>query len=179
MHEPDWKQCTEGDVWQYVAAHLASQDISTVLVGGAAAAVHSLGAYRSGDIDLLIDSFPLPSDEMLKRAMKGIGFVSKGRHFRHPKCKHLFVEFLSGSLHIGKDYGIEPEKCEIGAVTVRRLSATDSVKDRLTSYVYFKARECLDQAALIAQVNPDQLALCSINVGRGRKMTRWCARYQI
>ena len=91
---------------------------------------------------------------MLKRAMKGIGFVSKGRHFRHPKCKHLFVEFLSGSLHIGKDYGIEPEKCEIGAVTVRRLSATDSVKDRLISYVYFKARECLDQAALIAQVNP-------------------------
>ena len=36
---------------------------------------------------------------------------------------------------------------------IRCLSATDSIKDRLTSYVYFHARECLDQALLIARAN--------------------------
>ena len=166
MREPDWKHCSEAEMWQYVAAHLASQGISTVLVGGAAAAVHSHGAYRSGDIDLLIDSFPLPTDDQLKKTMERIGFVSKGRHYRHPKCQHLFVEFVSGTLHIGKDYRIEPEDCNVGTVVVRRLSATDSVKDRLTSYVYFKARECLDQAVLIAKAN-------KIN---WRSVQRWAAK---
>jgi hypothetical protein len=41
----------------------------------------------------------------------------------------------------------------MGAAKVRGLCATDSVKDRRASYVYFTARECLDQAALIAAAN--------------------------
>jgi hypothetical protein len=82
--------------------------ISTVLVGGAAAAVHSMGAYQSGDIDLLIDSYPLPTKQALTEAMHEIGFVAgQGRHFRHPECDHLYVEFIQNALHIGKEYHIE------------------------------------------------------------------------
>lgn len=38
MKEPDWKDCTEEDVWQFVAWHLAKNGIETILVGGAVAA---------------------------------------------------------------------------------------------------------------------------------------------
>ncbi|MCB1211239.1 MAG: hypothetical protein KDK97_18080 [Verrucomicrobiales bacterium] len=153
MTEPDWSSCSERELWFFVAVELQKRGIATVLVGGAAAAVHSKGAYRSGDIDLLIDAFPAPSEKALRDAMLEIGFEAKGRHFRHPKCDHLFVEFIRNSLHIGKDYQIEPQTWAVDSMLVRGISATDSVKDRLTSYVYFEARECLDQAALIAAVN--------------------------
>lgn len=134
-------------------AHLAGEGIATVLVGGAAAAVHSAGAYRSGDIDLLIDSYPRPSSDKLDSVMASIGFTRRGRHHVHPECHHLFVEFIFNALHIGKDYRIEPTTLNVNAQHIRVLSPTDSIKDRLTSYHYFGARECLDQAILIAKVN--------------------------
>lgn len=146
MKEPDWTHCSEGALWHYVAAHLTVHGIDTVLVGGGAAAVHSMGAYQSGDLDLLVDSFPPPSAGQMDRA--------KAATTRHPRCTHLFIEFIWSSLHLGKDYRIEPQTWKVGSTRIRGLSATDSIKDRLTSYVYFKARECLDQAVLVANANP-------------------------
>ena len=153
MKEPDWAHCSENELWHYVATHLAMQGIDTVLVGGGAAAAHSKGAYQSGDLDLLIDSYPPPSTGQLDRAMAEIGFFRESRHYRHPQCTHLFVEFIWSSLHLGKDYRIEPQTWKVDSTSIRRLSATDSIKDRLASYVYFKARECLDQAVLVANAN--------------------------
>lgn len=69
MKEPDWTHCSGGALWHYVAAHLTVHGIDTVLVGGGAAAVHSIGAYQSGDLDLLVDSFPAPSAGQMDRAM--------------------------------------------------------------------------------------------------------------
>lgn len=154
MTEPDWRSCLEKELWLHVASHLEAAGISTVLVGGAATAVHLGGAYRSGDIDLLIDSFPPPNAKTLGRAMEEIGFRREGRHYRHPECRHLFVEFIQNSLHIGKDYRIEPQDWFAESVRVRTLSPTDCIKDPMASYVYFEARECLDQAALVAAANP-------------------------
>ena len=48
MKEPNWKNCTEEDVWKYVGWHLAKNGIETILVGGAVAAIYSEGAYKSG-----------------------------------------------------------------------------------------------------------------------------------
>ena len=153
MVEPAWNTCNEQEMWHYVASHLESHGVSTVLVGGAAAAVHSGGAYRSGDIDLLIDSYPPPSPAKLDATMAIIGFQRQGRHYTHPRCHHLFVEFIFNALHIGKDYKIKPITTDVDAQSIRALSPTDSIKDRLTSFLYFRARECLDQAILIAKAN--------------------------
>lgn len=35
MTSPDWKTCTEGELWRFVAWHLEGAGIPTVLVGGA------------------------------------------------------------------------------------------------------------------------------------------------
>lgn len=44
-------------------------------------------------------------------------------------------------------------------------SPTDCIRDRLASYIHFKARECLDQAALVAKKFPFNQ----------KKVKEWCA----
>ena len=45
-------------------------------------------------------------------AMKDIGFVKEGsRHYIHPECKHLFIEFCGGpTIGIGDDTNIKPKE---------------------------------------------------------------------
>lgn len=162
MKEPDWKNCTEGQLWRYVASHLASEGIDTILVGGAVVSIYTEGAYRSGDLDLVLTSY-LP--KKLPEAMAKIGFkVSESRHYSHPKCRHIIVEFSSPPAAIGDDYKIRPVEVKEAGKTIRLYSPTDCVRDRLASYIHFSARECLDQAVLVAKAHPIDAA----------KVEKWC-----
>ena len=40
MNPPDWKRCTAEQLWHYLAWHLENAGIGSVLVGGAAVAIH-------------------------------------------------------------------------------------------------------------------------------------------
>jgi len=152
MKEPDWKTCTEENLWKYVATHLAKNGIDTILVGGAVVAIYTEGAYRSGDLDLVLLSY---LNDQLPRLMTEIGFsVSQSRHYSHPMCKHLIVEFVSGPPGIGEDYKIKPSEVKSDGQTIKIYSPTDCVRDRLASYIHFKARECLDQAVMVAKKYP-------------------------
>jgi hypothetical protein len=158
----DFKKCTEEDLWKYIATHLKNKGIDTVLVGGAVVSIYSDGAYKSGDLDFVLTSMFVKN---LSEAMREIGFVKKGgRHFIHPECKHLFVEFPSSFLEIGEDRKIKPDEMEIEGIKIKILSPTDCVKDRLASYIHFKARECLDQAVLVGKKHPIKL----------KEVKKWC-----
>lgn len=161
MKEPNWKKAKEKEVWEYVAWHLAKNEIKTLLVGGAVCAIYSEGAYRSGDLDLIsLSAF----DEKIPEVMKSIGFTKKsGRHYTHPQCE-IFVEFVSGPAGIGDDIKIKPDNKEIRGQKIYIYSPTDCIRDRLASYIHFRARECLDQAALVAQRLPFNR----------RKVRDWC-----
>lgn len=88
----------------------------------------------------------------LEESMSEIGFKKHGRHYINPKCKHLFVEFPgSPPLGIGEDNRIVPDEVEVDGTIIKILSPTDCVKDRLASYIHFKAQEGLDQAILVAK----------------------------
>jgi hypothetical protein len=151
----DFRTCTEEQLWKYVATHLKTKDIDTILVGGAVVSIYSSGAYKSGDLDFVLTSMFVKG---LPEAMKEIGFVKKGgRHFIHPDCKHLHVEFPSSFLEIGEDNNVIPDEVKCEGVKIKILSPTDCVKDRLASYIHFKARECLDQAVLVAKKHPLKL----------------------
>ena len=152
MSAIDFKKCTEEELWKFVASHLKRKGIDTVLVGGAVVSVYSDGAYQSGDLDfVLVKMF----NKELPSAMKEIGFTKKGsRHYIHPKCEHLFIEFPSSFLEIGEDNKIDPAEIEHDGVKIKILSPTDCVKDRLSSYIHWNARECLDQAILVAKQHP-------------------------
>ncbi|WCL50686.1 hypothetical protein [Leptospira sp. GIMC2001] len=148
MEEPNWEKVTEEDLWKFVGWHLANKGISSVLVGGSVVSIYSKGAYRSGDLDMVE---PLISrGKEIRETMEALNFKKFGRHYRHPMCAHLFVEFVSSPVSIGDDYRIKPDEIEVDGKILRILSPTDCVKDRLASFFYFKSRDCLDQAVLVA-----------------------------
>ncbi len=148
MRSIDLATCSETELWHHVASHLEASGIGVTLVGGAVVAIYTEGAYQSSDLDLVQTGlFGGPVDP----TMAEIGFHREGRHFVHPDCPHLFVEFVTGPLGIGSDLEIVPHQVLVDGQALRILSPTDCVRDRLASYIHFGARECLDQALLVAR----------------------------
>lgn len=105
MKAPSFENCTEEELWEYVAWHLSRRGIYSILVGGAVVAIYSDGLYRSGDLDLITYESTYAE---LENALNEIGFQKKGMHFCHPKCKHLYIQALSGPPGIGNDIDIIP-----------------------------------------------------------------------
>ena len=158
----NFKTCTEEEMWKLVATHLKKKGIDTVLVGGAVVSIYSEGIYKSGDLDFILNSLFVKN---LPEVMKEIGFVKKsGRHYIHPECKHIYIEFPSSFLEIGEDNNIIPNEIDSEGVKIKILSPTDCVKDRLSSYIHFRARECFDQAVIVAKKHPVNL----------KKIGYWC-----
>jgi hypothetical protein len=163
MKAPNWKTCSEEELWQFVGYHLSKAGVDSVLVGGAVVAVYSKGAYRSGDLDFVTQS---GTNTEVQKVLESLGFAKvRGRHYEHPDCSHLIIEFPPGPISIGEDYKIKPEEVTIEGQTLRIFNPTDCIRDRLASYIHFKARECLDQAVLVARNQPVNL----------KKIKGWCA----
>lgn len=166
MKPPDWKRCTEEELWRYVGWHLEGAGIRSVLVGGAVVAIYTEGLYRSGDLDLVPDDM---GRERLAEALAQIGFhPSRSRYFKHPECPHLFLEFPRGPVEIGEQYPVVPAEIEVEGRTLRLLSPTDSVKDRLAGYIHWKSRANFEQALLICQRQPSRVDLEDVR--------EWCLR---
>ena len=162
MKTPDFKSCTEEELWKFVGFHLSKASIESVLVGGAVVAVYSKGAYRSGDLDFVTQK---GTNAEIQKVLESLGFEKvRGRHYEHPECKHLIIEFPPGPISIGEDYKIEPEEIKVEGQVIRIFNPTDCIRDRLASYIHFNARECLDQAVLVAKNQPVNLD----------KIKNWC-----
>jgi len=162
MKEPSWSSCTEKELWEFVATHLAKKGIGTILVGGAVVAIYSEGAYQSGDLDFVLET---RLSEKLPPALKEIGFERKdGRHFKHPQCKHLFIEFQNPPVGIGDDLRIKADEVKVEGVGIKIFSPTDCIRDRLAAYIHFNSRDGLDQAVLVARSKPFNI----------KKVEEWC-----
>jgi len=155
MKKPNWGTCTEKELWEYVASFLAKNGINTILVGGSVVSIYSDGAYMSGDLDMVVDSYLIPLKQ-IEQILLEIDFHKTGTRnfFKHPECDHILIEFMSSPVAIGEDYNIEPTSVKVDKVIIKILSPTDCIKDRLASYIYFNAKECLDQALLVAKAQP-------------------------
>jgi hypothetical protein len=165
MEAPDWKNCTEEELWHYVAWHLEGAGIRSVLVGGAVVAIYTEGLYRSGDLDLVPDD---AGRTRLAEVLSQIGFEpSRSRYFKHPSCSHLFLEFPRGPVEIGEQFPVVPAEIEVDERVLRLLSPTDSVKDRLAGYIHWKSRANFDQAVLICRRQEKRVDLDDVR--------RWCA----
>lgn len=165
MDEPDWTTCTEEQLWRYVAWHLEGAGIRSVLVGGAVVAIHTEGLYRSGDLDMVPDDL---GRGRLPEVLARLGFEpSRSRYFKHPACAHLFLEFPRGPVEIGEHFPVIPEEIEVEGRTLRLLSPTDSVKDRLAGYIHWKSRANFEQAVLICRRQPGRVDLNAVR--------KWCS----
>jgi len=142
------KGISQKDLAILISGHLAQRGIDVVLTGGACVAIHTNNKYVSGDLDFVLIS----SDKLkeTKEFLQSIGFHPEGRCFRH-RDTEFFLDFVSPPLSIGDEPPQEIIKIHKKGFTLKLLSPTDSVKDRLASYYYWDDRPALEQAILVSE----------------------------
>ena len=141
-------ELTIGELAAYIAEHLRSKGIETVLVGGACISIYSANEYSSFDLDFIINGSS--TRKTVRAALIEINFTEENRYFINPQTP-FFVEFPSGPLAIGDEPPSEISTLRFSTGSLRLLSPTDCVKDRLAAFYYWKDQQSLEQAILIAR----------------------------
>ena len=106
-----------------------NQGDAPVLVGGAAVELYTLGAYTTGDVDLVGSVTP-----EVTRAFEGAGFERHGRHWIHESAQ-VFIEFPGTAL----DPEEEATWIELEGQRVRIISVEDLLVDRLGAWEYWQS----------------------------------------
>lgn len=155
------RETTLTEVCFAVSQALEAHGIAAVLTGGSAAAVYAPDVYTSYDADFILER-----DEPLAEivdALRSIGFArdGKSRIFVHPQTKFT-IDFPRGPLAVGGDYVQKTATLTNGNVTLRILSPTDCVRDRLAHFYHWNDYTALNAAvgvaaAYIHDVNMDLL----------------------
>jgi hypothetical protein len=142
------RRMSQAELAAYIQDSLQKEGIKVVLSGGSAVSFYSSNKYVSKDLDLINTNFSKRSK--IKAAMEKIGFYEKGRYFVNPETD-LFVEFPGGPLSVGEEPVKEISEFELATGTLRVVSATDCVKDRLCAFYFWNDQQGLAQAVLVAQ----------------------------
>jgi hypothetical protein len=100
-----------------------------VLVGGAAVELYTLGAYTTGDLDLVGTVTPEAA-----AALADAGFERQGRHWIHEEAQ-VFVEFPGAALGPNE----KASWLELEGHRVRIISAEDLLVDRLGAWEYWQS----------------------------------------
>jgi hypothetical protein len=141
------KNMTVGELAAFVATHLRGKGIDVVLSGGSCVTIYSEGKYVSGDLDMIEIRFATRRE--IQDAMTEIDFHERDRFFQHADTE-LLVEFPPGPLAVGKEPVRQVDELRFSTGTLRIISPTDCVKDRLAAYYHWKDRQSLEQAVLVA-----------------------------
>ena len=107
----------------------------------------------------------------IKSVMEKIGFQEKGRYFVNPETQ-FFVEFPDGPLSVGEEPVKEISEFELATGTLRVVSSTDCVKDRLCAFYFWNDQQGLAQAVLVAKSQKVDLNEVKKVVGGGKQGTR-------
>jgi len=142
------KNMSQSELAAYVQDSLQEEGINVVLSGGSAVSFYSSNKYVSKDLDLINASFSKRS--RIKSVMEAIGFKEKGRYFINPETQ-FFVEFPDGPLSVGEEPVKEISKFELSTGTLRVVSPTDCVKDRLCAFYFWNDQQGLAQAVLVTK----------------------------
>ncbi len=139
---------SQAEVAAYVQSHLAAHGVEVILSGGAAVGIYTHGAYVSGNIDLVNAQHVRRG--RIREVLSLIGFREADRHFRHPDSPFI-VEFPPGPLAVGAEPVGSIAEMTFATGTLKLVSPTDCVKDRLATYYHWGDRQGLAQAILVAQ----------------------------
>ncbi|NOQ21175.1 MAG: hypothetical protein GQ565_00810 [Candidatus Aegiribacteria sp.] len=134
----------------YVATQLEQSGIAVVLSGGSCVSIYSSDKYVSMDLDFIETG--ISSRNAVARCMRNIGFSEENRYFKHPESE-LLVDFPPGPLGIGNEPITDFNEVTTVTGTLRMLSPTDCVKDRLSWFYHTGDTECLEQAFMVTLSN--------------------------
>jgi hypothetical protein len=157
------RNMTVAELAAHVSSQLRANGVDVVLSGGACVTIYSRGKYVSMDLDLV--NIHLAKWRPIREAMATMGFREEKRHFGHPETEFL-VEFPPGPLAIGEEPVKGINEVALSTGTLRMISPTECVKDRLAGYYHWQDRQCLEQAVLVAQATRVDVA----------EIERWSAR---
>jgi hypothetical protein len=132
-----------------VAEALKEKEMEVILTGGAVVSIYSEGKYVSKDADFL----SLTDHQSIKQAMHDLGFKNLGKDFYHDNSQFT-VEFPGYELVIGDEPMKAEGKIKSGNFTLKLLSPTQCVMDRLAAFYHWKDRQSLQQAVMVAQNHP-------------------------
>ncbi len=153
------------DLGALVADACKTAGIEVVLSGGACVSLYTKNKYESFDLDFVLMS--QADRKKIGPVLEALGFRKEGRHYRHPETPYI-VEFLSPPLSVGDEPVREIRELRRGRRTLRLLSPTDCVKDRLAAFYHWGDKPSLAQAVLVcrdAKVDLREVRRWSIHEG--------------
>ena len=137
---------TVEEVAAAVSEALDAAGITAVLSGGAAVQIYSEGLYVSRDLDFVSPAGHRELDAALHR----LGFSrTSGRHFIHATVPYT-LEFPPWPLAVGSELIREWTEIPVGDMRIRILTPTQCVMDRLAAFYFWRDRQALEQAVLVA-----------------------------
>lgn len=142
------KRMSQAELAAYIQDSLQANGIQVVLSGGGAVSFYCGNKYVSKDLDLINTGFARRSK--IKSVMENLGFHEEGRYFIHPETVFL-VEFPDGPLSVGEEPVKEVSEFKLPTGTLKVLSPTDCVKDRLCAFYFWNDLQGLEQAILVAK----------------------------
>jgi hypothetical protein len=142
------KNMRQVELAAYIQDFLQAKGINVVLSGGSAVSFYSSDKYVSKDLDLINAHFAKRSK--ITSVMEKLGFHEQGCYFANPETQ-FFVEFPDGPLSVGEEPVKEISEFKLATGTLRIVSATDCVKDRLCAFYFWNDQQGLAQAVFVTQ----------------------------
>ncbi len=143
------------EVAAWICQALRDAGVVVTLTGGACVSIWSEGKYVSRDLDF-VEEGPVPRQQV-RKVLKQLGFKEKRRHFLHPDTE-FFVEFPTGPLMVGNQRVENVIERKISTGSLRLLSPTDCIKDRLAAFYHWNDLQSLEQALMVARAQKFELA---------------------
>jgi len=130
---------------------LKSNGIDVVLTDGSCMEIYTHSNYSSYDLDFIAN--PSIKSEQVRNAMIEAGFEkTKDRYFKHPDNDY-YVEFPTGPVSLGNEEPKVHNELKTHLGSLKLLTPTNCVKDRLCAYLYHDGEECFSQAIAVAHKN--------------------------
>jgi hypothetical protein len=133
-----------------VSNALEAAGIKATLSGGGAVSIYTDNEYRSEDLDFV----SAERRSRLSAALEPLGYTLAGdrRHFTHPDTD-LFLEFPPGPLEFGGRIVQHDDlpRMDTPWGSLRIITPTLCVMDRLAAYWHWRDRQSWDQAVLVAR----------------------------
>lgn len=131
---------------------LEKNGIDSVLVGGACVSIYSHNRYQSYDLDFV----SYHELKQIEKVLNGLGFKRKGRCFSHQECPYI-IDFVNPPIAIGHEPIKKFEKLTSHNGSLKLLTPTDCVKDRLAAFFYWNDEQSLELACLVSNEYPVDL----------------------
>jgi hypothetical protein len=152
-----------------ISDYLIKNGIDVVLSGGACVTIYTKNKFMSYDLDFVLVSSDKQKDA--RQLLTDIGFYEEDRYFKHNDTEY-FIDFISSPLSIGEEPVREISEIKKGKCTLRLLSPTECVKDRLAAFYHWNDRQSLEQAILVCgdnKVDLKEIERWSANEGMSTK----------